>query len=174
MKKLYCVLLAVTLLVTPYVEAKTCYASYCEFVDNNPGFENATHGQYWSNVGVTFPVESVCGGTSYVAELENTDSIWRFPFADGTYTSFTLSFRATLLNDTDNFYDELKVTVRNRDTGVSEVSYLHGNSYTSHCGLNTIYLSNNYSNANVLVLFESGIFSLHKWQIDDVSFKGYY
>ncbi|HEX7807107.1 MAG TPA: hypothetical protein VF608_00195, partial [Thermoanaerobaculia bacterium] len=130
MKKLYSLLLAVTLLVTPYVEAKTCYPSYCEFIDTNPGFENATPGQYWNNIGVTFPVEAGCSG-SHVAEFDNGDELWRFPFADGTYTSFTLSFRASLLNDTDNFYDELKITVKNRDTGVSEVSYLHGNSYTS-------------------------------------------
>jgi hypothetical protein len=174
MKKIYAVLVALAVLVTPYAQAMTCYPSYCEFIDTNPGFENATHGQYWNyDPGVTFPNPNTCS-TGYVAELDNTEAIWRFPFVNGTFSSFTLSFNVYLPGDTNNFYDELKVTVRNRDTGVEEVTYLHGNSIDTSCTLYTISLSNNYSNRNTMVLFESGSFSSHAWQIDNVSFKGYY
>jgi hypothetical protein len=178
MKKIYSVLLAVTVLVfTPYAQAMTCYGGvYCIFTDTNPGFENATPGQYWSyDTGVTFPTESTCYLNNHVANLDNGEDIWRFPFVNGTFTSFKLQFKAFLPGDTNNFYDELKVTVRNRDTGVEEVMYLHGNSYDgSNCSFNNFYLSNDYSNANTMVLFEAGGLSSHAWQIDDVSFIGYY
>ena len=175
MKKIYVLLVAVAVLVTSQAQALTCYASYCEILDTNPGFENSTHGQYWTyDAGVTFPTVNTCFNGNYVANLDNTEAIWRFPFANGTYSSFVLSFKAYLPGDTGNFYDELKITVKNRDTGVSETMYLHGNSYDTSCSPNVWYLSNNYSNANVLITFESGGFSLHPWQIDDVSFRGYY
>lgn len=174
MKKIYLALLAVVVLVTPFAQAMTCYGSvYCNFIDTNSGFESG--GLYWNyDAGVTFPLETTCYLNNHVANLDNGEAIWRFPFVNGTFTSFKLSFKAFLPGDTNNFYDELKVTVRNRDTGASETMYLHGNSYDSNCNFNTFYLSNNYSNANVLVTFESGGFSLHPWQIDDVGFFAYY
>jgi len=175
MKKIYVVLVALTVLVTPYAEAKTCYASNCNFIDTNWGFENSTPGQYWGyDSGVTFPTETTCYLNNHVANLDNGEAIWRFPFIDGTFSTFKLTFKAFLPGDSGNFYDELKVTVRNRDTGASETMYLHGNSYDSNCNYNEFYLSNNYSNANISVTFESGGFSLHPWQIDDVGFFAYY
>lgn len=174
MKRILVVLFALTVLVTPYAEAKTCYSNWCNYIDTNSGFESSPASQYWSQIGVTFPIETTCYINNHVAELENTEAIWRFPFINGTHTSFTLQFKAFLPGDNNNFYDELKVTVRNRDTGVSETMYLHGSNYNgSNCNYNVFYLSNNYSNANVLVEFESGSFSLLKWQIDDVGLFGY-
>ncbi len=174
MKKIFVVLFALAVLITPYAEAKTCYGISCNYIDaaTNSGF--ASDGAYWSyDAGVTFPTETSCY-SSKVAALDNGEAIWRFPYVDATYSSFKLSFRAYLPGDTGNFYDELKVTVKNRDTGVSETMYLHGNSYDTHCGYNNFYLSNNYSNANVLVTFESGGLSSHVWQIEDVGFFAYY
>jgi hypothetical protein len=117
--------------------------------------------------------ENVCYG-SYVAALDNGEAIWRFPYVDATYSSFKLQFRAYLPGDTNNFYDELKVTVKNNATQVTETMYLHGNSYDTHCGYNSFYLSNDYSNANVTVTFQSGGLSSHVWQVEDVGFFAYY
>ena len=36
------------------------------------------------------------------------------------------------------------------------------------------WLDDDYSDADVMVPFESGNFSLHPWQIDDVNLIGYY
>lgn len=175
MKKVYLVLFAlVAVLVTPYAEAKTCYGISCNYIDaaTNSGF--GSDGAYWSyDSGVSFPIDSSCY-SSKVAQLDNGEAIWRFPYVDASYSSFKLSFRAYLPGDTNNFYDELKVTVTNRDTNVSETMYLHGNSYDTHCGSNQWYLSNDYSNADVLVVFESGGLSSHSWQIEDVGFWAYY
>lgn len=176
MKKIYLVMLALVVLVTPYAEAKTCYGISCNYIDaaTNSGFENATHGQYWTyDSGVTFVTENSCY-SSYVAALDNGEAIWRFPYVDATYSSFKLSFRAYLPGDTNNFYDELKITVKDNSTNVTETMYLHGNSYDTQCGYINFYLSNNYSNHNVTVTFQSGGLSSHVWQIDDVGFFAYY
>jgi hypothetical protein len=176
MKKIYLVLLALVVLATPYAEAKTCYGISCNYIDaaTNSGFDNATHGQYWTyDSGVTFVTENSCY-SSYVAALDNGEAIWRFPYVDATYSSFKLSFRAYLPGDTNNFYDELKITVKDNSTNVTETMYLHGNSYDTQCGYINFYLSNNYSNHNVTVTFQSGGLSSHVWQIDDVGFFAYY
>jgi hypothetical protein len=175
MKKLSLVLMILAVLVTPYAEAKTCSSNWCNFIDSNSGFENSTPGQYWNfDSGVTFPTETTCYLNNHVAQLDNTEAIWRFPFVDGTFSTFTLSFKAFLPGDNDNFYDELVVTVRNRDTNVSETTTLHGSSYNgSNCNYYSFNLNNNYSNANVLVTFQSGSLSTHTWQIDDVGLFGY-
>jgi hypothetical protein len=174
MKKVYLVLFALAVLVTPYAEAKTCYGISCNYIDaaTNSGF--ASNGAYWTyDPGVTFPTETSCY-SSKVAELDNGEAIWRFPLIDAAYSSYKLSFRAYLPGDTNNFYDELTVTVTNRDTGVSESMVLHGSSYDTHCASNQFYLANDYDYADVTVTFESGGFSNHKWQIDDVGFWAYY
>lgn len=176
MKKIFTVLFALAVLVTPYAEAKTCYGISCNYIDaaTNSGFENSNPGAYWNyDSGVTFPTESSCYN-SHVAQLDNGEAIWRFPLVDAAYSSYKLQFRAYLPGDTNNFYDELKVTVTNRDTGISETMTLHGSSYDTHCGYNTFYLSNDYDYADVTVTFESGTFSNHVWQIDDVGFFAYY
>jgi hypothetical protein len=176
MKKLFVVLLALTALITPYAEAKTCYGISCNYIDTNSGFDaTPNHGQSWSyDAGVTFAATSVCSNNnSYVALLDNTEAIWRFPFIDDSYSSYKLSFKAYLPGDTNNFYDELKVSVKNNTTQVTETMYLHGNSF-DNCG-NTIewYLSNDYDLTNTTVVFESGTFSSHVWQIEDVGFWAY-
>ena len=176
MKKISVVLLALVALVAPYAEAKTCYGTSCNYIDTNAGFQNPNPGDNWSkDPGVTFPSATWCLNTSVVASLDNTEAIWRFPFVDDSYSDFKLRFRAYLVDDTDNFYDELKITVKNRDTGISETMTLHGSSF-DNCEQDFINfeLDNDYSYSDVTVTFESGTFSSHAWQIDDVSFFAYY
>jgi hypothetical protein len=176
MKKIFVALLALAVLVTPYAEAKTCVGTTCNYIDaaTNSGFDNASHGAYWSyDSGVTFVTENICSGGSYVAALDNGEAIWRFPYIDAAYSSYKLSFKAYLPGDTNNFYDELKITVKNNSTQVTETMYLHGNSYNTSCSAVEFYLSNDYDYVNTTVVFESGGLSSHVWQIEDVGFWAY-
>jgi hypothetical protein len=174
MKKIYVVLVALVVLVTPYAEAKTCAGNSCNYIDaaTNSGFSSG--GSNWSyDAGVSFATGSACS-TGNVAQLQNYEAIWRFPYVDASYSSFKLSFKAYLPGDTNNFYDELKVTVKNNSTQVTETMYLHGNSWDTSCSAYEWYLNNDYSNVNVTVTFEAGGLSSHTWEIDDVGFWAYY
>lgn len=177
MKKLFVVLFALAVLITPYAEAKTCVGGTCNYIDaaTNSGFDASNHGQYWAyDPGVTFVSPSACANnTSYVAQLDNTEAIWRFPYIDASYSSYKISFKAYLPGDTNNFYDELKITVRNNTTMVTETMYLHGSSFDNCDPTIEWYLSNDYDLDNTVVVFESGSFSSHAWQIDDVGFWAY-
>jgi hypothetical protein len=171
LKKINVALLVLTLLITPYAQAKYCYGFSCNYIENG-GF--GSNGLYWSYAnGVTFPTENVCYGST-VAELENTEWIQQQFYVDDTFSSFSVNFRTYLINDTNNFYDQLKVIVTNLDTNVSETYQLNGSSYNTTCNLHTFNLSNNYSNANVMVRFEVAYLSLGKYQIDDVAFWAAY
>jgi hypothetical protein len=171
MKKIFVVLVALTLLVTPYAQAKTCSGGVCNYIDTNPSFETSpSHGTSWSyDPGVTFVQEYACTSGSWVASLDNGEAIWRFPYIDAAYSNFKLTFKAYLPGSTNNFYDELKVTVKNNSTQVTETYYVHGNSAPG-CTLVNFVLANDYDYTNTTVVFESGGFSTHAWQIDDVSF----
>ena len=174
MKTICTVLLALSVLLTPLAQAKTCSGTWCNYIDTNDGFESG--GANWSYWGVSFPLETTCYSNNHAAEMQNTEWIQR-PYwnVDNTYSSFNLQFRAFLPGDSDNYYDELKITVTNLTTNVSEIFYLHGSSYNgAQCGKNVIPLANNYSNADVTVKFQSGTFSSHNWQIDDVGFFAFY
>jgi hypothetical protein len=172
MRKIYSVFVAVLLLLTPYAQAKTCAGNSCNYIDNSTNSDFSSGLTGWTTGGASIATEACY--SSNAAELQNTEYLSQSLYVDGTYSSFKLTFRAFLPGDTDNFYDELKVRVTNTDTGVYEEQVLHGSSYTSHCGSNSFYLANNYSNAHVTVKFSSGSLSSHVWQIDDVGFWAYY
>jgi hypothetical protein len=177
MKKIYVVLLALTLLVTPYAQAKTCFGISCNYIDaaTNSGFEQSPPDNYWGQSGgVSFPSATCNGYSSTVAQMDNTEWVSRTFYVDNTYSSFKVQLRAYLPGDNNNFYDELRIRVTNDDTGYSELHTLNGSSYTSHCGYNNFNLSGNYSNSWVTVRISSGNFSLLDWQIDDVGFFAYY
>jgi hypothetical protein len=93
---------------------------------------------------------------------------------DDTFTSYKLVYRAWLVNDANNFYDELKVRVTNDDTGVYEEQVLHGSNYTNACGSNEFNLVNDYDGARVTVKFTMGNFTIRTWQVDDVGFFATY
>jgi hypothetical protein len=177
MKKIFVVLLALAAVIAPYAQAKTCTGTYCNYIDTNPGFEDTpSHGYRWSYVaGVTFAPTSVCpSNSSYVAQLENTEEIWRFPFIDAAYSSYKLTFDVYLPGDTNNFYDELTISVKNNTTQITETMTLHGSSFDNCQGTVEFPLNNDYDYDNTTVVFSSGTFSNHVWQIDNVSFLAYY
>jgi hypothetical protein len=174
MRKIFIVFVAVLLLVTPYAQAKTCAGFTCNYIDTNSGFESGLTS--WTTGGVT-----VATGNCYSSNMANfipgPPGRWlqRDQFqVDDTFTSYKLVYRAWLVNDANNFYDELKVRVTNDDTGVYEEQVLHGSNYTNACGSNEFNLVNDYDGARVTVKFIMGNFTIRTWQVDDVGFFATY
>jgi len=173
MKKVSLVLLALTVFVTPYAQAKTCFGISCNYIDTNSGFQSSPPYTNWTVSGVSFVTETSCYGT-IVAEIGATDSVSRSFYVDDTYSGFSLQFRLFLPIDTNSAYDQLVVTVTNNDTSVSEAFYYNGNTYTTQCGKRVLDLANDYSNSDVTVTFYGSGLTAHPWQIDDVGFYAYY
>jgi hypothetical protein len=173
MKKIFLILLTLTLLVTPHAQAKTCFGISCNYIDTNYGFQSSPAYTDWNVSGVSFVTETSCYST-IVAEIGATDSVSRSFYVDNTYSAFTLQFRLFLPTDPNSAYDQLVVTVTNNDTSVSESFYYNGNTYNTQCGQRVLNLANDYSNSDVTVTFYGSGLTAHPWQIDDVGFFAYY
>ena len=171
MKKVLLVLLVLTVLVTPYAQAKTCFGGFsCNYIDTNSGFQSSPPSTNWTVSGVSFVTETSCYNTT-AAEFSATDSLSRSFYVDDTYTGgFVLQFRLFLPTDPNSAYDQLVVTVTNDDTSVSEVFYYNGNTYNTQCGSRVITLNNNYSYSDVTVTFYASGLTANPWQVDDVGF----
>lgn len=167
MRKLFAVVFALSLLFTPHADAKICYGISCNYIDTNWSFSSGFAD--WGVIGSPTTATGNCY-SSTMAIFDNTEGVSRQFYVDNAYTSYKVQFRAWLVGDADNFYDELRIRVTNNTTGYSELHTLHGSSYTNHCGNNVIYLSGDYDYANVTVTFTSGNFSIRQWQIDDPAF----
>lgn len=176
--------LALLVLVTPAAEAKTCFGFTCNYIDTNQGFSNNCND--WSCPGPTyfpsFPNATTCSNSSKVAQIGNYAVLKRSFEVDDTFansysigdTPFRLEFELLLPGDSNNFYDELTVTVRNDDTGIEETRVYRGTNSDSCQTIDDFWLENDYSEANVTVTFRGGGLLLHPWQIDDVSFWAHY
>ena len=174
--------LALLVLAAPVAEAKTCFGLTCNYIDTNQFFTNNCTD--WSCPGPTyfpsFPNATTCGNSSKVCQIGNYAVLERNFEVDDTFTNsngvglttFKLEFDLYLPNDSDNYYDELTVTVRNEDTGIEETRVFRG-SNSPACQNVDWWLNNDYSNAEVTVTFEGGSLILHPWQIDGVSFWAY-
>jgi hypothetical protein len=88
----------------------------------------------------------------------------------GTFTQFDVEFNLYLLDDTDNWYDVLKVIVKNHNTNQTETFFIRGDTYNTTCTRKLLRLSRNYMNSNVSVRFEVGWLTLGRYQIDGVTF----
>ena len=173
MKKLYAVLIVVVLVVTPVAQAKSCILNGCQYVTNATFSSSGLDWTTGGGNGVTFPNASQCGTTTNkVAHLDNTEYIEQSFYVDDTYTEFHINFDLYHLNDSNNWYDQLKITVRNDDTSASEVFYIRGSSFTTNCSSlqQNFILANDYSNANVTVKFEVAYLALGQFEIDNVGF----
>jgi hypothetical protein len=166
MRKIFSVFAVVLLLVTPQVQAKYCTVISCNFTYVNGNFEDGF--DEW----LPSPYATVADGECYgdAAILDPGDSVEREFEVDDDYVSYKIQFRAWLVNDNDNYFDELKVRVTNDDTGAYEEFTLNGLSYTNGCNNVVRNLSNNYDNADVTIKFYLGNFSIRTWQVDDVGF----
>lgn len=126
----------------------------------------------WTTGGsVTFPNVAICGGSSSPrVQLDPGESIEQ-TFDVGVFSLYELIATYHLINDTDNYYDQLAISVKNNDTGVMEVFYLRGSLWTN-CPWNAQYhtMSNDYDNANVTVRFYVSSLSTSGWYIDNVGF----
>jgi len=152
-----------------------CYPPYCDWMIN--GDFSSTTG--WTrHTGTSFPSpnDPCLSGSpaNKLAELQNgewllspsmyIDSNW----SGGTH--FEVSFNLYLLDDTENWYDQLKVIVKNLDTNATETFYVHGDTYNTSCTAKLFTLSSNYLNHNVSVRFEVASLATGRYQIDNVSF----
>jgi hypothetical protein len=129
----------------------------------------ANGGDYWvEDPGTTYPSSTQCQ-TSRVAQLGAGQYVQQSFWVPGGET-IDVTFRAYLLNDTSNYYDELTVTVTNHNTNQSEVFRLRGSTYDTKCDPNKFTLRNSYDNANVTLKFRAGSLGSGTWQIDNVQF----
>ncbi len=131
-------------------------------------------GEYWDEGGdVSYPQQSLCGsGSSNTrALLEPGESISQ-TFETGEFNQYDLLFNAWLVSDTNNFYDQLTITVRNESTNATEVFYARGTTWTNCSSSFSQTLQNDYDNVNVTVTFEVSGTSMSGWYIDNAAFWG--
>jgi hypothetical protein len=129
----------------------------------------ANGGNYWDEgPGTTYPISAICQ-TSRVAQLDAGEYVQQSFWVGGGET-VDVTFCAYLLNDTENYYDELTVTVTNHNTNQSELFRLRGSTYNTICSSHKVTLQNNYDNANVTLKFRAGSLASGTWQIDNVQF----
>lgn len=169
--------LAVSLLILalPFsAQAKECWGfqPVCNYITDG---DFANGGASWTeSAGTSYPSVYRCNYTTNVAEMQGTEYIEQTVSVDQSHSEFGISFEAYLQNDTNDWYDELKVTVTNLTTNQSEIFYLRGSSYNSTCTAQTYALSNDYSNTNVKIRFQVGTYALGTWEVDHVTFSGTY
>lgn len=172
MRKLQFALIALVVLAFPFAaQAKSCFWGSCDYVTDGRFVYSGT---YWSeNAYVSYPLANNVCNTSRVAEISNDGYIEQTFYVDDAYTSYELVFDPFLLNDTDNWYDQLKIIITNHTTNATEIIQLRGSSHTNSCNSETFTLSNDYDNDYVTVRFEVAHLTLSNWQVDNVQFWGH-
>ena len=166
MKSVRLALIAVVILAVP-VTASACLFSACDYITNGTFTNNGTG---WNTGGASFVNGTGCS-TSKMAELAPGEYIEQ-TFTPGAHSSWELLYRAFIVNDTDNYYDQLMITVTNNSTSQVEAFNLRGSSYTSSCTYLSHILSNDYDNVSVTVRFEVQSLGTSSWRIDNVAFWG--
>lgn len=175
MKKIYVIFLALAVVVTPMAQAKSCILNGCQYITNTTFSGGGTGWTTGGGNGVSYPSTNACGASNTSAQLDNTEYMQQSFYVDDTYVEFHLSFDLYLLNDDDNWYDQLKVTVTDNSTNATETFYFHGSSFDHNCSSPQVsfQLSNNYSLHNTTVKFENAYLALGSYQIDNVGFWGF-
>lgn len=176
MKRIYRILLAVVLLVSSVTtHAKQCFdffPAFCEYIDNG-GFGSGYSG--WDSYsGTTIDNPTRCGYSTNLLQMPYGSFIEQTFYVDDEFTQFDIGFFAYLQNDTNNYYDELTITVTNTTSNQSEMFRLRGSTYNTTCARQGRTLQNDYSNSWVTVTFEVGSLTSGLWEIDDVSFSAIY
>ena len=175
MRRYRALFLLAVMAVSINAHGKVCYeffVPWCDYILNG-NFNNG--GADWTESSTTsFPNVYRCGSWSNVAELQGTEYIEQTFYVDDTFSSFSVGYNAYLQGDTNNWYDELKITVTNLSTNQTELRRLRGSSYDTTCALQSWQLSRNYSNVWVKVRFEAGQYTLGTWEVDNVQFSAIY
>ena len=153
----------------------SCYMGFCDWMIN--GDFDPTTG-WTKNAATTYPVinDPCLSGAPLNKVAQMANGAWlQSPtmYINSSATHFEVEFNLYLLDDADDWYDELKVIVKNQDTNATETFYIRGDTYDTTCTRKLLTLSNNYRNHNVSVRFEVGWLTLGKFQIDTVSFWSY-
>lgn len=167
MTKMTCLSVVISVLaISSQAMAQSCIMASC-YWETDGVFANG--GYYWDeSAGTTYPTSTQCW-TSRVAQLGPGDYVQQSFWVPGGET-VDVTFRAYLLNDTNNFYDDLTVTVTNHNTNQTELFRLRGSTYDTICDSLRFVLQNNYDDAYVTLKFRAGSLMSGTWQIDNVQF----
>lgn len=155
------------------IVAEYCFMLSC-YYETDGVFANG--GAYWvESLGVTYPTVTVCGSSSKRVQLGPGQEIEQTFDVDASYTSFDVTLKPYLINDTDNYFDELTVTATNNDNSQSEFSRWRGSTFNNNCNSQvvTFTLQNDYSNSNVTLKFRVGSLSASSWYVDNIQFGGH-
>lgn len=158
--------------VLPFSAYANCMFDGC-ILNLNANFSTGP-GSYWTPGGsVTFPQQALCGSgsTNHRALLDPGESISQ-TFEAGVWDQYDLLFNAWLVNDTENFYDQLTITVRNESTQVSEVFYFRGTTWTNCSSSFSQTLQNDYDNVDITLTFEVSSLASSGWYIDNAALWG--
>lgn len=125
----------------------------------------------WSSTGTIATVGICGGGSSKRVQLDPGEYVEQ-TFTASQFSLWELTATYHLINDTDNYYDQLTMSVTNNSTSVTEGFYLRGSTWTNCGGGTTSTMSNDYDNISVTVRFEVSSLSTSGWYIDNVGFWG--
>ena len=159
--------------VSPPVHAATCFSQWCDWVVNGRFSNGATGWDKSENT--TFPYATGCWGTSRVAQVMpfRPAAGWLSQRMHPDYgTVYSVEFDLYLLDETNTWFDQLKVTVTDLTTGAKEERVIRGDQYNSICPQvrQVFSLSNNYINHDVELKFAAAGTTTGTFQIDNVNF----
>lgn len=155
--------------ILPLSAQAGCVINSCNLITDG---DFSSGGLYWDESGnVTYGNITTCSGTSARVRIDPGQSISQ-TFTSGGNFDYELLFDGWLVNDTDNYYDQLTITVRNNDSGVSEVFYRRGSAWTNCTDTFSENLANDYDGASVTVTLAVSSLSTSGWYIDNVALWG--
>ena len=143
----------------------------CDWVVNGD-FELGEHGWSFQDPAAVVPISDPCLYSGrYVANLPRYGAIsQRMNIGVGYGTRFEVNFDLFLRNDTESWWDSLKIVVKDLNTGTLEERQYNGNGFSgSACGVR-FPLSRNYSGHAVELKFSTGALATGTYQVDDVQF----
>lgn len=156
-------------------EAQSCFGIYCDWLAED--FADVSDWDPNSTANFNSFYDPCLVQYNDMAELQGgewmeTDTF----FIDGNIysaTEFSLDFNLYHPDDTDNWYDALKVTVFDHTDNSTETFYVRGSDYDESCDDVPFLLADNYLNHTVSVKFEMGPFASGTFRVDNVSFWQY-
>lgn len=162
------------LLVPSSVAAQSCYWYTCDYITD--GYFDYG-GQHWYSMYSTFnSYTDTCltfQPQNPMVQIDNEGYIEQTFYVNSGFPRYSLEFNAYILDDTENWWDRLAVTVVNHTTNQSENFYYHGNDFDFTCPRLSIPLGN-YDNSWVTVRFQVSWLNAARWRLDNVSFYGHY
>lgn len=149
----------------------------CQWVVNGTFDSPGTPAPWAYSPGVTFPIDTQCAGTRVAKLVTNTPAkewISQQMYLDPAYAQphAQVVFSLALRDDTNSFYDQLKVTVKDLDVpNVFEEYAIHGNGFNGECPTRIVWnLFRNYGGHRVELKFDIASLSTGTFIIENVQF----